>query len=40
MHRNRGALRKALQAMRQHLCAEISNLLAAQTQIYDAEGPV
>lgn len=40
MHRNRGALRKALQTMRQHLCAEISNLLTAQTQIYDAEGTV
>ena len=40
MQRDAGGLRKALQAVRDHLGAEVADLLALQAQVHDAVGPV
>jgi hypothetical protein len=40
VHGDAGALREAVQAVRDHLAAEVADLLAAQAQLGDAEGPV
>lgn len=40
MEREAGRLGEALQTMGQHLGAEVADLLAAQAQLDDAEGPV
>ena len=40
VHRNTGSLRETLQTMRQHLAAQITNLLPLETQVDDAEGSV
>jgi len=39
MQRQTRLLRKALQPVRQHLAAQIAELLARQAEVYDAEGP-
>jgi hypothetical protein len=40
VHGDAGALREAVQAVRDHLAAEVADLLAAQAQLGDAEGAV
>ena len=40
MQRDPRGLRKALQAVRDHLGAEVADLLALQAQVHDAVGPV
>lgn len=40
VHRDAGALRKAVQAVRDHLAAQVADLLAAQVQLADAVGAV
>ena len=40
VHRHAGALREAVQAVRDHLAAQVADLLAAQAQVADAVGAV
>ena len=40
VHRDARALREAVQAVRDHLAAQVADLLAAQVQLADAVGPV
>lgn len=40
MQRDARRLREALHTMRDHLSAQIANLLAPQTQLHDRAGPV
>jgi hypothetical protein len=40
VHGDAGALREAVQAVRDHLAAQVAELLAAQAQVADAVGAV
>lgn len=40
VHRHAGALREAVQAVRDHLAAQVADLLTAQAQVADAVGAV
>lgn len=40
MHRDPRSLRKALQAMRYHLCRQVTDLFPLELQICNAEGTI